>query len=433
MNTTPSVAILGGGYAGMAAAVELAQRAIPVTVFEAAKQLGGRARRVDHRDAALDNGLHILLGAYREALRLIETVSEPGDAEPLLRMPLAWTMHGEIALRAPRLPAPLHLLVALLGARGLGFGERLSALRFLAAQRAGGFVLPDDISVARLLRAHGQPERLCRLLWHPLCIATLNTPVEAASARVFLNVLRDGLMQERAASDMLLPRVDLSALFPDRAARFLAACGGKVLCSRRVESVTRAGDGFEVRAGGDSTRFSHVVCALPPHGVGAVLDAFPELAESRVLIEQLGYQPIASVYLQYPNEVGLPEPMLGLCRRHAQWAFDRGRLAGQHGLIGVVISAASAQREMPQDELAAAVHDELLTALGTLPRPLWQRVITEKRATFSCNVGVRRPPQQTALPNFYLAGDYTASDYPATIESAVASGVRCARLIVGAA
>ena len=425
-----NVAVIGGGYAGMAAAVELAARGVPVTVFEASKQLGGRARRVEHRDTALDNGLHILIGAYRETLRLIRLVN-PAYQAALLRSPLEWHIHGEFHLSAPRLPAPLHLLGGLLRASGISFGERLAAARFLAAQRLNRYTLERDISVERLLEQHGQSEKLCRVLWRPLCVAALNTPPAIASARVFLNVLRDSLHATREASDLLLARVDLSALFPEPAATWITQRGGAVLTGRRVTAIDPVENGFAVEAEGQRRTFSHVICALPPHQVNAFLIGITALSEIADAIEQLHYQPIVSVWLQYPASIALPSLMLGFSHGLIHWVFDREKLCGQHGLIGAVISAQGAHQDLGQDELGRRVHHELKRALGGLPEPLWQRVIAEKRATFSCSVGLKRPPQVTPLRNFYLAGDYTASDYPATLEAAVRSGIRCAELALG--
>ena len=154
------------------------------------------------------------------------------------------------------------------------------------------------------------------------------------------------------------------------------------------------------------------------------------LSEIATTIERLLYQPIHSVWLQYPAPVKLPSPMLGLTRGLVHWVFDRETLCGQRGLVGAVISAAGEHQDLTQEELGLRVHRELQEQVGALPDPLWTRVIAEKRATFACTPGVRRPPQITPLGNFYLAGDYTASDYPATIESAVRSGITCARHIL---
>ena len=235
-----NLAVIGGGYAGMAAAAELAARGIPVTVYESAKQLGGRARGVEYNDTQLDNGQHLLLGCYRETLRLIELVG--GDiAQDFLRLPLQLDLHKQFSLKAPRLPAPLHLLVALMKAQGLDWSERLKAARFMLTMRLNDFRLQQDMTVSALLALHDQDANLSLKLWEPLCIAALNTPIHKASAQVLLNVLRDSLDRRRADSDMLLPHLDFTALFPQRAADYVSTHGGKVLLAEGIETISRTG------------------------------------------------------------------------------------------------------------------------------------------------------------------------------------------------
>lgn len=430
------VAVIGGGYAGMAAAVTLAAGRVPVTVYEAARTLGGRARRVEHRELPLDNGLHILIGAYTETLRLMRQVgADPGRL--LLRSPLAWRVHNRFRLETAALPAPLHLLAGLVGAQGAPAGERLAAARFMMRMRRRRYALEQDTTVQALLREHGQGERMTRLLWNPLCVSALNTPPESASAQVFLNVLRDSLGGGREESELLLPRVDLSRLFPEPAAAYVQVHGGSVLIGERVTAIEDGAAGsagrYTVRSPSGAREFSHLICALGPYHAGAFLVGVSALAEAAEAVERLSYQPIYSVYLGYPAEVRLPSPMTGFESPLLQWAFDRGALGGQHGVIGAVISASGPHQELAQDDLGRLVHQELQQQLGGLPEPLWCRVIAEKRATFACTPGLRRPESLTPLPGFFLAGDYTASDYPGTIESAVRSGVGAARAILGTA
>jgi hydroxysqualene dehydroxylase len=422
------VAIVGGGYAGMAAATELAHRDIPVTVFETARTLGGRARRVEINGVPLDNGLHILIGAYRETLRLIELTRRPQEATGLVRLPLELIVHPHFHLRAPRLPAPLHLAAALICARGLDLAERMKAAAFIAAMRRQSFRLETDISVEHLLASYRQPPAVTRYLWNRLCISALNTQPHEASAQILLNVLRDSFNGARSDSDLLLPAMDFSALFPERAAAFLNAHGGSVQLGMTVEAVHRRADGFELAV--DDRRFSHVILAVSPHRLSTLLSAHAELAEVSKLVQAFSYQPIYSVFLQYAPGTRLPFRMGGIEATYSQWLFDRGRLSGQDGLIGVVISASGAHQEIEQEELAQRVHAELSLHFPALGEPRWHRVIAEKRATFTCSVGLRRPTNRTRIPRLYLAGDYTASDYPATLEAAVRSGVACARLVL---
>lgn len=423
-----AVAIIGGGYAGMAAAVALAEQGIPVTVFESARQLGGRARGVDYNGMQLDNGQHLLLGCYRETLRLIATVG--GDIEAdFLCLPLQLDLHGHFSLQAPRLPAPLHLLVALLSARGLTLAERIHAARFMLALRGMDFRLPQDMTVSELLARHRQDADLTQKLWEPLTIAALNTPIAIASAQVLLNVLRDALNRQRADSDMLLPRLDFTALFPQRAADHVRRRGGHVLTSCGVESLEMLDDAVRITTRRGQMTFSHVICATAPTAASRLLQPIPEVADSVRLMDELQHQPIYTLYLQYQPSVRLPHAMIGLHRRVSQWLFDKGLIAGQHGLIASVISAEGQHQQLAQDELAKKVIAELAEEFGIRERPVWHKVIAEKRATFACTRDLARPGQQTALPRLLLAGDYTAGDYPATLEGAVQSGLRCADLL----
>lgn len=423
------VAVIGAGYAGMAAAVTLADAGVPVTVFEAGPHLGGRARRVTVNGVALDNGLHVLLGAYSETLRLVrKTHAAPDDA--LKRLRLDWRVHRRFRLKAAPLPAPLHLAVGLLAARGAPWSERIEAVRFMRAMRVRKFRLAADSTVSALLAAYAQGPAFTRFLWEPLCLAALNTPAPIASAQVFLNVLRDGLNGSRAAGDVLLARADLTALFPEPAAHYVRSRGGRVITARRVEAVRHDGAGVTVMTAGETARYAHAICAVSPHHAGALLSGIPALADTAGALGRFRYQPIYSVYLQFAQAVRLPAPMLGMAGI-AHWLFDREAICGQRGLIGAVISGVGPHQNMTQDELARAVHADLEREFGPLPALTWHRVIAEKRATFECAAGLARPPTRTPVGNIHLAGDYTASDYPATLEAAVRSGIAAAQQVMG--
>jgi squalene-associated FAD-dependent desaturase len=422
------VGIVGGGYAGFAAAVELAQRGIHVSVFESAPQLGGRARGVTYRDTHLDNGQHLLLGCYRETLRLIE-LAGGNIRTDFLSMPMQLDLHREFSLRAPRLPAPLHLLVGLLSAQGLSLTSRLGAIRFMVTLQRMQFRLDKDITVAELLTKHNQTAELIAKLWEPLCIAALNTPVARASAQVMLNVLRDSMTGSRSASDMLLPRIDFSSLFPDRAAAYVAMQGGVVRVSCRATALHPLEAGIQIVTSDGVVQFDYVICATSPSAAGNLLRPIAALADIVAMLERIEYQPIFTAYLQYPPHVKLPCAMLGLRDRYAQWLFDKGAIAGQHGLLAVVISAEGLHQKFSHEELVQKIGAELRVELGIVEAPLWSKVIAEQRATFCCAPDLQRPSQSTAVPALLLAGDYTAGAYPATLEGAVLSGLTCARLI----
>jgi squalene-associated FAD-dependent desaturase len=425
MNLPPvaeKLAVIGAGYAGLAAAVELAAAGRQVEVFEASRVLGGRARAAQIDGFTVDNGQHILIGAYSETLRLMRAIG--ADPEVLLkRIPLRLEFPGEFLMRAPRLPAPLHTAFALLLAQGLGWSEKWAAIRLMQRLQASQFRIEPDITVAQWLDRNQTPSRQRRLLWEPLCIAALNTPAERASAQVLVHVLRDSLAGSREASDMLLPQVNLSALFPEPAAKFITARGGKLHLGHRVAGIKREGEAWRVDGAGP---FAQVVLAVAPYHLASVA---PTLASQ---VAHFEWEPIVTSYFSYPTGVRLPQAMLGVDAGLAQWLFDRGALCGQSGLIAAVISARGRHLDLPKAELEAGIHNEIARLVSDLPAPLSVQTITEKRATFACVPNLRRPAARTELPGVWLAGDYVASDYPATLESAVRSGVAAARHILAA-
>ncbi|MGQ0652597.1 MAG: hydroxysqualene dehydroxylase HpnE [Betaproteobacteria bacterium] len=396
------VAIVGAGYAGMAAAVTLAGRGVPVTVFESGPVPGGRARRVSTQGVELDNGQHILAGAYSQLFALMRQVGVASDA--LLRLPLELRYAKGFHLRALWLPAPLGLAAGLLAASGVPFAERLGAARFIARMRKARFRVAPDVPVDELLRQHDQAGEIGHYLWRPLCVSALNTPTDRASSNTFLAVLRDTLNGGGDAADLLLPRVDLSRLFPEPAARYVAERGGEIRLRTLVNDLHAL-----------KKDFASIIVAVGPHQLKGVL---PDLQAD------FAYQPIYTCYLQYPAQVRLPCPMLGLADGLVQWVFDRGALLGEKGRLACVISAQGDHQQLGQDELAERCHAELAAAVRGLPRPQWARVIAEKRATIASTVALRKP-----LPEFAgvrLAGDYLDPEYPPTLEAAVRSGVRAA-------
>lgn len=430
------VAIIGGGYAGMAAAVELADAGVAVTVFEAGKVLGGRARRVERanravaNDSPLDNGQHLVIGAYSELLRLMQRCGVDLDSA-FLRQPMRLQVEPEFLLACPKLPAPLHLAFGLIRAKGLTWGGRWALIRAIEASKWRRWRLKKDMTVAQWLDLQRQPHSLVAKFWAPLTLAALNTPLELASAQVLLNVLRDSLGGQRAASDLLMPTVDFSQLFPEPAAGLIQSLGGYVKLSNRIKSIERNTYGFLI--GDDEPIYDAVICAIPPHQAAGLISSF-----DRLLSEQLAawqYQPIVTVYLQYEADVKLSAPMLGLADAYSQWIFDRGVTHAQHGLIAVVISAQGLHSGLSHDELANAVQAELHQRLGLPDLVLRQQVITEKRATFACTPDLIRPRNQTNVAGLFLAGDFTEGlagkdrgEYPATLEGAVRSGVKAAQL-----
>ena len=440
-------AVIGAGWAGCAAAVELTRRGKQVTVIEAARTAGGRARRVEHEGHHLDNGQHILLGAYHDTLRMMQTVCiTPSQAFLRLPLQMRYPLGSDgMEFIAGRLPAPLHLLSALLTSQGLSVADKLSLARFSSAARWMNWQLDVDCSVAELLDRFEQTERLIQLMWRPLCISALNTPPERASAKVFLKTLGDSLGAARSASDMLLPTRDLSALFPDAAMSYVEKRGGKARLGVHVRALnhqasqspqspqSHQANSWHITGDDFDECFDKVIVATPAYAAQTLLSPL-NTALSDAL--NFTYEPITTCYLKYDSSVQLDSPFFAL-RDHAesaqwgQFVFDRGQLdTTQAGLLAVVISASTEAAALGQAALAQAVAQQLADVFQRkeLATPEWSWVITEKRATFACEPNLRRPPNETALNNLWLAGDYTAGDYPATIEGAVRSGLQAASL-----
>ncbi|MEW6119109.1 MAG: hydroxysqualene dehydroxylase HpnE [Pseudomonadota bacterium] len=415
------VAVIGGGWAGCAAALTLAEAGVATALFESSRTLGGRARSVTLDGRALDNGQHILLGAYAHSLDLIARLHPDATHGGLWRLPLTLEAPPAFRLACPKLPAPLHLLKGLACAHGLTWREKWAAACW-AHRLLRDAGVPGE-TVADLTRS--QSDRVNRLLWHPLCISALNTPVEAASARVFRNVLRAAFGRRRSDSDLMLPRLDLTALFPARAAERVIACGGSVHAGCRVESIGTEQGAITLQTRDAAERFSHVVIAVAPQHLTGLTMGVAELEGIRHMLATYRYLPIVTGYVQYDPGFRLDAPLYALADGPAQFVFDRGQSHGQPGMLAFVASAAA---DLPEDWLDLA---EAQLRCFAAPGPAqWRRRIAEKQATYACVPGMMRPPVRTPHARLFLAGDYTAGPYPATLESALASGVQSAQALL---
>jgi len=412
------VAVIGGGWAGLAAAVHATRAGHQVTVLEMAPQLGGRARQIDSHGMALDNGQHILIGAYTETLSLMQLVGVD-LSRALRRMPLRVTYPDGSGLQmAAGRPVPAFLR-AIATYPGWSRRDKWALLRTAAGWSLRGFRCDPSWTVARLT-AH-LPAAVRDALLDPLCVAALNTPADQASAQVFLRVLKDALFSGPGSADLLLPRWRLSALWPDPAGRWLAAQGASVQLSHRVDALSpRADGGWDV----DGTPFDAVVLACTAHEAARLTEGFePGWADTA---RGLRYEPIVTVYAHSP-ETRLPQPMMALrsdSRQPAQFVFDLGILCGMEGVLAFVVSGAAPWVAQGADATMAATLRQGQQALaGQLRAPLTGlRAVNEKRATFLCTPGLKRPPM-AVRPGLFAAGDYTDGPYPATLEGAIRAGL----------
>ena len=431
------LAVVGAGWAGLAAAVEAMDLGADVTLFEATRTPGGRARalpatRPDGVPLRLDNGQHILIGAYRDTLGLMQRLGiEPEQV--LLGTPLSLPYPDGGGLQTPtwaaRWPAPLDAVAAILTASGWSWGERLALVRASLAWQRSGFVCPPSLTVGELCRA--LPARAMDELIEPLCVSALNLPAAQASAQVFLAVMRDALFGQGfgrwSASALLLPRDDLGALLPDAACRHL---GARVRLGTRVTDLQDTESGWTLAGDGWSEDFDRVIWATAAsHAASTIGAATGESASSAARRDwaaqtrQLDFTAITTVYAWAPD-ARLPAPMLALRNSPdapAQFAFDRGQLRpddpSAQGVLAFVVSASEGERDELQQRVLAQAGQQL-----GLPNLQAIQTVVEKRATFSCTPALKRPATAIA-PGLWAAGDYIDGPYPATIEGAVRSGL----------
>ena len=422
----------------MAAAIAHRQAGRQVTVFEAARTVGGRARAVpgvlpDGTAATLDNGQHILIGAYTESLRLMRLVGvDPTTA--LLRLPLTLQFPDGQGLQLPDLAPPLDALLGIVRAKGWGWQDKVALLRTATAWQLRGFRCAPHTSVADLC-APLTPRLMAEFI-DPLCVSALNTPAREASGQVFLRVLQDSLFSGRGGSNLLLPRTDLGALFPEAAMRWLVQQGGQVVTGQRIQRLVPlpsgrwqlAGTGGAAQGSEATEAFDHITLACPSWEAARLVDGLASTAglaaaaRWSATANALRFEAITTVYA-HASGARLPLPMLALrntAEHPAQFVFDRGQLDGQQGLLAFVVSASDGDRALIEQQ----VLQQAAAQLG-LPglRPV--QTVVEKRATFACTPGLQRPNMQV-LPGLTACGDYVEGPYPATLEGAVLSGTAVA-------
>lgn len=455
------IAVIGAGWAGLAAAVRARQHGHAADLFEAGPVPGGRARRVWSRalDAPIDNGQHILLAAYTETLALMRELGLDPDALFYRERLSLQSADGRFSLRALALPAPLHLLGGIALARGLGPVEKLRLVTVCARLRRHGWQTQPGLTVAQWLDQGAQSGRIVQIFWRPLCVAALNTPPEEACAQLFANVLRDSLGGAAAASGVLIPRTDLSRLWPDRAAHYLTQChDGRKGSGALPPSRLRLGHAVKTLHAGtthvevDGHRYDAAIVATNTPSAHRLLSQLAPVCDSPpylAALRRFDFIPIATITFRLEQAWRLPHPMM-LLREHVeqlefgQWLFDRSLYAGQDtehpngpgappALLHVVVSDARAMMAHDQARVVAAVIRQIQeqAARGrAMPAISGYHVIVEKRATFAARPGLVRPANLGPWPRIAVAGDWTDTGYPGVLEGAVRSGRQAADALV---
>ena len=414
----PRLAVVGAGWAGLAAAVRAVQAGWQVAVLEMAPLAGGRARSLPGEAVLRDNGQHILIGAYRRTLGLMAELGVPLD-QALLRLPLSLQDVQGRGLALPAAPLWWALPRAVLGAQGWSLSDKISLLHHAARWAAARFRCDPHWTVDELCRA--LPTTLRQSLIDPLCVAAMNTPSHEASASVFLRVLHDALLSGPGSADMLLPRWSLAELLPLPAERWLRQHGAQFQLGRRVTQLQAVPSGWVI----DDKRFDAVV--LSCSATEAARLAAPHAPAWARRAEALSFEPIVTVQLRCPG-ARLPRPISALRdgpEAPAQFLFDHGAISGEAaaGWFSAVISGATPWVKAGRQATGDAVLAQLLAQLpaGSWPQPLAVAAVqAERRATFRCVPGLQRPAASIAA-RLVAAADYVEGPYPATLEGAVMS------------
>ncbi|MDH5393816.1 MAG: hydroxysqualene dehydroxylase HpnE [Gammaproteobacteria bacterium] len=433
------VIIIGGGWSGLATACFLAEKNVPVRLIESAKQLGGRARKSTSNTQLLDNGQHLMLGAYSEMLALMKLIGiDENDVfkrkNQHLKLLNGRTLQTVIDLKLPALPAPFNLLSGLLFSKGLTLREKLSVLYRFDKLLKKQLTAAEDRSVEDWLKNAGLPHAYLSLL-NALCLAAMNTPAEKASALSFQNVLNETFNGKNGSTDLLIPAVNLGHVLPLPASLYLNKKQASILQPKKVTALVKEHNkATQVITEDQHFHAAAVVLATPPHISRQLLKPFQECNELCHHLEQFRYEPITTVYLRYNESCQIPEDLFGLTATLSEWVFDR-RVCEQPGMIAVVISSNGRHMDLDNKALSLIIRNELAVLFPDWPRPAASWVIREKRATFSCTpeINQHRPGVSTAIDNLFLSGDYLVTDglyLPATLETAIRNAKACAQEVL---
>jgi squalene-associated FAD-dependent desaturase len=441
MTTGTRVAVVGGGLAGITAALRCADAGCAVTLFESRPHLGGLTHSFRRGDLDVDNGQHVFLRCCTAYRRLLDRLGTADHVALQRRMAIQVRRPGVPAptwLRRTVLPAPVHLAGSLLRYAPLRPAERWRFVRAALALRRVDPADPavDERSFGGWLADHGQSRHAISALWDLFGVATLNARADDASLALAATVFQIGLLTDSAAADIGWSLVPLRELHGEPARLSLDAAGATVRCGVRVEAIERRGTRWLVGAeGGGEHMVDHVVLAVPPDAAEGLLPS-GSLPLAAGWSERLGSSPIVNVHLVYDRQV-LTESFFAAVDSPVQWVFDRTRQSGltEGQYLAISLSAADDVIASPVArlrELLLPALAELLPTAGTA-KLVDFFVTRERHATFRSAPGTARlrPSAATGLPGLWLAGAWTATGWPATMEGAVRSGEAAAAGILG--
>ena len=435
------VIIIGGGFSGLAAGVRLSEQGLRVLLLERRKHLGGRAYSfVDSRTGdTVDNGQHLFMGCYRQTIAFLEKIGclDRLKFQDRPRVDFLDRDNGITSFECPPLPPPMHAVAGLFKMKGITLGDKLRTFRVGRAIQKNGEPTSPPMTVSRWLDQLSQSERIKQRFWYPMAIATLNESPDTASAKMMKVVLKEAFGGGSRGTSIGIARVGLSELYTEGASDFIRSRGGEVRTDAQVHRlVIEDGSVMAVELiGGERLEADSFISAVPP---AALLQMLPEDLRGKEFskLESLGSSPIVSINLWFDRAV-IDHEFVGLIGTRSQWIFNKDLIispARKSNQIAVIISAARDFIDWTKQELVEMALTELneLIPASRSAHLLHSRIVKEREATLAHTVesDSLRPGPRTVVPNLILAGDWTATGLPATIESAVMSGNIAADLIV---
>ena len=435
------VVIIGGGFAGLAAGVRLSDRGLDVTLLERRNHLGGRAYSfIDSKTGdVVDNGQHLFMGCYSHTIAFLETIGTIDRLKFQERPRVDFLdRQGFSSFDCPPLPAPLHVLAGLVRMKGIGIGDKLRAFNVGRAIKGNGRFSPGSLTVDQWLDELGQSARIKTRFWYPMVVATLNQSPDIASARMLKVVLQEAFGGDSKSANIGISRVGLSDLYTGGASDFIRSRGGRIKTGAQVRSlVLKEGTivAAELKDGGQ-IEGDYFISAVPPEALFSILP--DELRSNEFArLDRLTSSPIVSINLWFDRPI-LDREFVGLLGTQSQWIFNKDLILStgkQANQVAVIISAARDFVDWTKDELVDMATRELHELLpgSRVAVMLHSVIVKEREATLSHTVesDSLRPRARTSIPNLILAGDWTDTGLPATIESAVMSGDVAAKAITG--
>jgi len=434
--------VIGGGFAGLAAATLLAEQGARVLVLEARPALGGRATAFTDPATGerVDNGQHVLLGCYRDTFRFLDRIGAAGHVQVQDRLTVDMIDRDGHASRlsCPSLPPPLNLVAGLFTWSAVGWKDRIGSLhvgRALRARRASLKGSPHGETVRQWLVRHHQTPRLVEMLWEPLAVAALNQPIDVASAAPFARALSEMLGSRPRDASLALPLKPLDEMYALPARAYIEKHGGEVRTNSPASIACGAnleGSPPQVTVRGQAFTAATIICAVPWFALSEVFIDPPEPMRATLdAADRTEASPIVTVNLWF-DRIVTDQVLVGLPGRTMQWVFDKRRVFGEQAShLSLVSSGAGPIVSLTNEALIELARREVDDAIPAARGASVRRavVVREKRATFSVAPGQPpRPEPRTPIPGLFLAGDWIDTGLPATIEGAVRSGHAAASL-----